>query len=223
MKDNFKNPTQAFEYFFDEILKKGEYCQNTYALYNVSFTVQNPQEKNITTPWRKFNSNYANAEYNWYLSGDRDASQIAKRAPMWKNMMIDGTTEVNSNYGSYWSYDNQLRRVINEIKANKETRRAVVVHFDLNNLDTHKYDTPCNIGLHFQFFNGKLNLSVFARSIDLWYGYGNDQYCFTRLLEDVANEISMQIGNIHWFISNLHLYTNQITKREEYYENLSSL
>ena len=175
MKDNFKNPTQAFEYFFDEILKKGEYCQNTYALYNVSFTVQNPQEKNIMTSWRKFNQNYANAEYKWYVSGDRDASEIAKRAPMWKNMMIDGTTLVNSNYGYYWKYNDQLQRVIDELSNNRETRKAVLVHFDLNNLHTHKFDTPCNIGLHFQIFNGKLNMTIFARSIDIVYGFCNDQ------------------------------------------------
>ncbi len=71
----------------------------TKALFNQSFTLLNPDDKVVTTPQRKFNKDYADYEWAWYLEGNRDASEIAERAKIWKQMMVPTTTEVNSNYG----------------------------------------------------------------------------------------------------------------------------
>ena len=60
----FQNATEAFEYYYDEILKQGEYTNNgTIALYNVCFTISNPMDNVITTPWRKFNTSYSEQEW----------------------------------------------------------------------------------------------------------------------------------------------------------------
>ena len=66
------------------------------------------------------------------MSGNRDAKEIGERAKIWKQMMIPGTTEVNSNYGYFWNYNNQLNRVIDDLKLHKETRRAIIVHYILH-------------------------------------------------------------------------------------------
>ncbi|MGA1049279.1 MAG: thymidylate synthase, partial [Minisyncoccia bacterium] len=115
----YKNPTDAFELLYQDIMSEGEDFANTKAKFNVSFTVDNPLDKVITTPQRKFNQDYAEYEWHWYLKGDRNASEIAERAKIWKQMMIPGTNEVNSNYGFFWNYNNQLVKVIDELKRNK--------------------------------------------------------------------------------------------------------
>jgi len=202
----YKNPTEAFELLYNDIMSEGEDFANTKAKFNASFTIDNPADKVITTPRRKFNQDYAEYEWDWYLKGDRDAKEIAERAKIWNQMMVPGTTEVNSNYGYFWNYNDQLNKVIDELKRNKETRRAIVVHYIIHETDRYKYDTPCNDVLNFYIKDGKLHLTVFARSIDLVFGFCNDQYTFAKLMEIVSEKTGYPIGQMHWFITNLHIY-----------------
>jgi thymidylate synthase len=202
----YKNATDAFELLFSDINANGESFAGTKAKFNVSFTLQDVSNKTVTTPQRKFNEDYAEYEWNWYLKGDRDASEIAERAKIWKQMMVEGTTEVNSNYGYFWNKNYQLSRVIQELKTNKETRRAIVVHYDINELDRYKHDTPCNDVLNFYIKDDKLHLTVFARSIDLVFGFCNDQYTFAKLMEMVAFQLDIPVGEMHWMVTNLHIY-----------------
>jgi thymidylate synthase len=131
----YKNATDAFELLFSDINANGESFAGTKAKFNVSFTLMDPSDKVIVTPERKFNADYANFEFDWYLKGDRDATEIADRAKIWKQMMVPGTSNVVSNYGYFWNYNDQLNRTIKEIKNNKETRRAIIVHYNLDELD----------------------------------------------------------------------------------------
>ena len=202
----YNNATHAFEILFNDIMNLGEDFAGTKAVFNEVFTLVNPTDKVVTTPQRKFNQDYAEYEWNWYLKGDRDAREIAERAKIWKQMMVDGTTEVNSNYGYFWKLNDQLQRAITELRFNPQSRRAIVVHYDINELDRYKYDTPCNDVLNFYIKDDKLHLSVFARSIDLVYGFCNDQYTFAKLMEMVAYQLEIPVGEMHWMVTNLHIY-----------------
>lgn len=208
----YKNATEAFEQAYHYTNAYGQFYASTKAVFNISFTVLNPLDRIITTPVRKFNQEYANFEFQWYLSGNRDALEISERAKIWKQMFVGDTTEVNSNYGYFWNHDSQLDRAIEELKNNPVSRRAMVIHYDIHELDRYKYDTPCNVVLNFHKRDDFLNLTIFARSIDLWYGYSNDQYCFSKLMELVANRLDCKVGQMHWFITNLHLYEKHWNK-----------
>lgn len=210
--NKFKTPTEAFELTYHYINKHGDLFAGTKAIFNASFTIENPLERVIITPARKFNKDYADFEFDWYLSGNRDAFEISEKAKIWKNMMIPGTTEVISNYGYFWNKNNQLDRMIEELKINHNTRRAVLVHYDIEELDLYKYDTPCNLALNFYVIDDKIELSVFSRSIDLWYGFGNDQYCFSKLMELIAKKTKYKVGRMHWHITNFHIYEKQWNK-----------
>lgn len=206
------NVTQAFELLYHDLNTRGEDFAGTRAMFNASFTVLDVKDRVVSTPVRAFKKDYAEYEFNWYLTGNRDAKEIAERAKMWKKMMVGDTTEVNSNYGYFWKYNDQLDRVIKDLKENPNTRRAIVVHYDINELDRYKYDTPCNDALNFYVKDGKLELTVFARSIDLWFGFCNDFYTFSRLQEIVAKETGYKLGSMHWFITNLHIYERHFDK-----------
>ena len=203
----FKTPTEAFEMLYSDIMNEGEDYAGTKALFNQSFTIEDPSDKTINTTWRKFNKDYAEYEWEWYLKGDRNANEIAERAKIWKLMMVPDTGgEVNSNYGYFWNYNDQLDRVVADLKRNKETRRAIIVHYDINELDRYQFDTPCNDVLNFYVKEGKLHLTVFARSIDLVFGFCNDQFTFAKLMEKVSKETGYHVGEMHWLITNLHIY-----------------
>jgi thymidylate synthase len=210
----FNNVTHAFQAFYeylDNEIKEPNFA-GTKALFNISFSVENVVDKSVTHPKRNFKQDYADYEWDWYLKGDRDASEISERAKIWKNMMVAGTTEVNSNYGHFWNKNNQLERVIDLLKKDQNTRRAVVVHYDLDELDRYQYDTPCNMVLNFYVRDNKLQLSVFARSIDLWFGFCNDFYTFSKLMELVSEKTGYEVGDMHWLITNLHIYERHFNK-----------
>jgi len=205
MYKTYATANSAFLDLFKHIMQKGVAVKNTKAINNVSFTIRFPENYNSFTSKRKFSIPYAEAEYQWYLTGDRSVEDIGKRAPLWKTM-ADADGKVWSNYGFHWKQNDQLKRVVSMLVQDKYTRRAVISHYDYNMMHEYSQDTPCNMVLNFQYYDGFLNMTVFARSMDLVFGFCNDQYCFSRLLIDTADKLGFIVGEITFMVSNLHIY-----------------
>lgn len=208
----FNNAQEAFESYYDIISNIGQDFSNTKALFNIGFEILNPLDNYINTDYRKWNPTYAEREWDWYLSGNPSAIEISKFAPIWKNMM-DDKGNVRSNYGWQWKRNNQLDKVVNQLKNNKETRQAVISIYDGKEIDTYSKDTPCTYAVQFTILNNKLNMTVLMRSNDLWYGFCNDQFCFSRLQEMVSIELNVEIGTYYHFAHNLHIYNNFLNKK----------
>ena len=150
-------------------------------------------------------------EWDWYMSGDPNAEDIAKKAPIWYKMM-DSEGCVRSNYGWQWQRNNQLDYVCAKLKDNPDTRHAAISIYDAKEWDTYRKDTPCTYAVQFTVVDNKLNMCVVMRSNDLWYGFCNDQYCFSKLQELVSERTGYEIGTYYHFAHNLHLYNDKITK-----------
>tara|TARA_R110002020_G_scaffold183274_3_gene379418 strand:+ start:3983 stop:4627 length:645 start_codon:yes stop_codon:yes gene_type:complete len=210
----FNKAQEAFEFYYDLISTKGIDFDNTKALFNVGFNILNPLENNIKTKWRNFSNKYAKREWEWYLSGNPNAEEISKYAPTWKNMM-DEDGNVRSNYGWQWKRNDQLNKTIDILKRNKNTRQAAISIYDGKEIKSYSKDTPCTYAINFTIINDKLNMSVLMRSNDLWYGFCNDQYCFSKLQELVCKELNVGIGNYYHFVNNLHIYNNFLNKNYE--------
>ena len=212
----FENATEAFEYYYDEILKNGvETGNGTKALYNVCFTINNSSERNITTPWRKFSNSYAEKEWDWYLSGWPYVTEIKKFAKIWDNMHA-GDDRVNSNYGWQWKRNGQLAKCIDQLKNNPNSRQAWISIYDGKEKDQYKYDTPCTMCVGFDIKNGKLDMTVIMRSNDLVYGFCNDQYCFSKLQQMVADHLDLPVGTYTHFAHDLHIYERHYNMKDKY-------
>jgi thymidylate synthase len=208
MKNNFKDATSAFEYFYDYIMAYGTDTNiGTKAIYNIGFEIENPLNRNITTSWRKFSTKYAEREFNWYQSGNRSVEEIKKYAPIW-DTMHSGDNLVNSNYGYQWMRNDQLNKCINQLKENKNTRQAWFSIFDGKEKEKYTYDTPCTLSVGFDIKPNieRLDMTVLMRSNDLVYGFCNDQYCWTKLQEIVANELNLPVGKYFHYAHDLHIY-----------------
>ena len=206
----FTNAQDAFEYLYNRILSCGFYSdkQHTMAQFNVGFYIINPKDRDINTNWRKWSKKYAEREWQWYLSQNRSVEEIKKFAPTW-DKMHNGDNLVNSNYGWQWGRNNQLDKCIEQLKKDKSTRQAWISIFDGKEKDMYEFDTPCTLAVGFYvlpFDESKLNMTVTMRSNDLVYGFCNDQYCFSKLQELVANELDMEVGEYYHFAHNLHIY-----------------
>ena len=201
----YKNAQLAFEHLYTSINDNGILIDNTKVFYNQGFYILNPLDNKINTDFRKWNLKYANREWDWYLSGNPSAKEISNFAPIWKKHM-DKNGDVRSNYGWQWNRKDSLNKVIDKLKNNKNTRQAVLSIYDSKEIDTYSKDTPCTNSIHFQIINQKLCMTVNMRSNDLWYGFCNDQYCFSKLQELVSLKLNIEIGWYYHFTSNLHLY-----------------
>jgi hypothetical protein len=97
----FKNSQEAFEKLYNNISKNGINYSETKCLHNIGFEILNPLDNIISTDYRNWKPNYAEIEWQWYLSENPNATEIAKFAKIW-NKCMDINGNVNSNYGWQW-------------------------------------------------------------------------------------------------------------------------
>lgn len=211
----FSHSQEAFEYYYQEILDKGSEVNDTKVLYNVGFYLLLPEENIIKTPWRKWSHNYAQYEWQWYLSQNPNAEEISKRAPIWKNMM-DENGNVNSNYGYQWSRNNQLEKVIDILRKDPTSRRGSISLYDGKEIDNYQKDTICTYAINFHIDLDRLNMQVMMRSNDLVFGFCNDQYCFSELQKLVARELDYDIGAYFHYTCNMHIYKRHYNLRQDW-------
>jgi len=209
--NRFSNAQEAFEKIYNHINTRGIDYSGTKSLFNVGFFIDNPLDRDINTAKRNWKKDYAEYEWDWYLSGNRSVSEIKKIAKIW-DTMHNGDDLVNSNYGYQWLRNNQIDYIVDELTKNKHSRRAVISIYDGKEHKDYEYDTPCTLSIGFNIINNKLNMSVYMRSNDVWFGFCNDQYCFSKLLELIANKLKLEVGWYYHHATNMHIYERHFDK-----------
>ena len=215
----FDTADEAFEFYFDEISRRGIMHSGAKAIFNECFTILDPSNCKITTPWRKWYLSYAKQEMEWYNTGDPNikAFEIIRGDSEVPDVWYDHADEdgnVRSNYGWQWQRNDQIGYVVKELKRDNDSRRALITLYDGKEHDTYQNDTPCTLNYHFQIINGKLNLTVMMRSNDLVWGFCNDQYVAQCLMAKIADELNVDLGELTWFASNLHIYPHHEAMRD---------
>ena len=211
----FKFANDAFHDMYWRIVRDGVDFAGTKALFNVGFEIQHPAANAIIDSKikRNWSLEYANAEWRWYLSGDRNIKKLGElygKVPAIWERMADKDGNVNSNYGWQWKRNHQLDLVISLLKNYPETRQAAISIYDGKEINDYANDTPCTYAVQFTVLDDKLNMSVVMRSNDLWYGFCNDQYQFSNLQLLVAQKTGYDVGTYYHFAHNLHLYNDKL-------------
>jgi len=167
---------------------------------------------------RKPNFEYIERELEWYKSMSLNVNDIPGNVPeIWK-MVSDKEGNINSNYGwCIWSKSNfnQYENVLNELKKNKDTRRAVMIynrpsmHYEYNADGMN--DFMCTFANSFFIRNNKLISHYLMRSNDVVFGYGNDYAWAKYVQEKLCNDLKemyhdLEVGDIIWTASNIHVY-----------------
>ena len=213
MKNKFRNANAAYEYLHDKIIREGVDFADTKALFNVGFYITDPMDNKIINRERNWKEEYALAEWQWYLSEDNSIGKLGEiygTIPQIWYKMADAAGKVNSNYGWQWGRNNQIDYIVDLLKNNKDTRQAAISIYDAKEHDCYSKDTPCTYAVQFTILHGRLNMCVVMRSNDLWYGFCNDQYCFSQLQEMISLELGIETGTYYHFAHNMHLYNDKI-------------
>jgi thymidylate synthase len=214
MNNYYQSANSAYEHTLIDILNNGRAYDNTLALFNVGFYLIDPLKNEITNRKRKWSKEYAEAEWQWYLTGDPHIQRLGriygKIPTIWTKMADPRNSTVNSNYGWQWQRNKQIDKIIDLLRKNPETRKAAISIYDGKEINKYSYDTPCTYAIQFTIVDKKLNMCVTMRSNDIWYGFCNDQYCFSKLQEMISNELCIKIGTYYHFAHNMHLYEDKL-------------
>ena len=209
----FRNANEAYEYLHDRIIQDGVDFAGTKALFNVGFYITDPMDNKIINKERNWKKDYAEAEWQWYLKGIPYVFELGniygKIPEIWKRM-ADDSGRVNSNYGYQWNRNGQLDKIIDMLENNSDSRQATISIYDGKEINDYSHDTPCTYAVQFTILHGRLDMCVTMRSNDLWYGFCNDQYCFSELQRLVSTQLNVEPGVYYHFAHNMHLYNDKI-------------
>ncbi|SNX88524.1 thymidylate synthase [Streptomyces sp. TLI_55] len=167
-------------------------------------------------PARILNPAFAVAETVWHLSGSDDPWIFDYNARL-RRYADDGV--LRGAYGPrmrHWAGRvDQLYRVVDILKEDADSRRALIQLYDPA-LDSagHK-DVPCTLGFAFRLRAGRLHMTTTMRGQDVWIGMPYDLFFYTVLHELVAGWLGADLGDFHHQVGSLHIYDNHLDDAEQ--------
>ena len=159
------------------------------------------------------NEGYIMREIAWYSSMSRNVNDIPGKVPhIWKQVATQ-FGRINSNYGwCIFSQENgyQFLHVVNELKENPESRRAIMIYTRPTMWTEYKEDGMsdfmCTNSVQYMIRDGALNAHVNMRSNDAIFGYRNDWAWQKYVLSLMGHSLEVPIGRIYWTAASLHVY-----------------
>lgn len=169
-----------------------------------------PVERVLFHAGRDANPVFHLMESIWMLAGRKDVGFLTQFNRRMKDFSDDGV-EFNAAYGYRWRKHfgiDQLQEIIELLRREPTTRQAVMQIWDSADLTKSSKDKACNTQIIFDVRQNKLNMTVFNRSNDIWWGaYGANAVHFSFLQEFVAAAVGRNVGVYRQISNNLHLYT----------------
>ncbi|MEX0916687.1 MAG: thymidylate synthase [Candidatus Spechtbacterales bacterium] len=177
-------------------------------------------------------------ELLWLISGSSDVKELQKlgvhiwdanaEADYWKpKAKFDG--DLGRVYGVQWrswqgadgTVVDQLKDVIERIKKDPTDRRLIVTAWNPGELSQMALP-PCH--MFFQFFvapstssgqAGKLSLSMYQRSCDMFLGVPFNISSYALLLHMVAQVTGLEAGEFFHILGDTHIYHNHFDQMKE--------
>ena len=162
-------------------------------------------------------------ELLWYLAKSRELSFIGYYIAQYRKESEDGMT-VHGAYGprlfAFEKNDgekvDQIKNIIELLKRNRYSRRAVIQLFDATDIAVERKEVPCTCTLQFMVRGKRLHMFVSMRSNDAYFGLPHDVFAFTMLQEIIARSLNLELGFYKHFVCSLHLYENNVKGAEQF-------
>ena len=172
------------------------------------------------------------SELLWFIEGSRDNNRLkeilSNQKTIWEANAEAGSWkphaqfpgDVGRIYGvqwrswQHWSEPDQqyvaidqLKAVIENIKAKPYSRRHVVTAWNPGELDQMALP-PCHIFFQFYVDNGKLSMQMYQRSCDMFLGVPFNISSYALLLHMVAQVTEHEPGDFIHTLGDAHIYHN---------------
>ena len=216
MELNVRNVNEAFSRVFQELKTQNLEPERTrngpaIAFPGIVTTIYDrPDERVLFHAGRDANPIFHLMESIWILAGRRDVRFLTLFNKRMSDFSDDGLT-FNAAYGYRWRKhfgSDQLVEIVQTLQRDPKTRQAVLQIWDHQDLTKATKDKACNTQVIFDTRGDVLNMTVFNRSNDIWWGaYGANAVHFSMLQEFVSAATMFPLGEYRQVSNNFHLYT----------------
>lgn len=185
---------------------------------------------------KKVNFNAVASELLWFIEGSDDERRLAEihygkpreelvgKTTIWTANAdaqgvalgyenTDTVKKLGPVYGVQWRNWNgidQLAKLIEQIKANPQSRRHILSAWNVSDIDAMALP-PCHTFSQFYVTNqGELNCNLYQRSADLFLGVPFNIASYALLTHMIAKVCKLKPGTFTHTIGDAHIYENHI-------------
>jgi thymidylate synthase len=161
-------------------------------------------------------------ELLWFLKGETNTRYLKENGVSIWDEWADANGELGPVYGYQWRswpapdgrHIDQIAKVVNDIKANPNSRRLIVSAWNVADLDKMAL-LPCHAFFQFYVADGKLSCQLYQRSADLFLGVPFNIASYALLTMMVAQVCGLKPGEFVHALGDTHLYLNHLDQARE--------
>ena len=174
-------------------------------------------------------------ELLWFLNGSTNNNELKNQGVhIWDEWETE-IGDLGPIYGYQWrswpttngEQIDQIKKVIDQIKHNPDSRRIIVSAWNVADLPDETISPQKNVAnkkmalapCHalFQFFvsGGKLSCQLYQRSCDTFLGLGFNIASYSLLTSMIAQQCDLKIGEFIWTGGDVHLYLNHLEQARQ--------
>lgn len=156
-------------------------------------------------------------ELLWFLKGDTNIKYLNDNGVTIWDEWADEHGNLGPVYGYQWrswpTPDNgtvdQISQVLDQIKANPDSRRLIVSAWNVADIDKMKLP-PCHCFFQFYVANGTLSCQLYQRSADIFLGVPFNIASYALLMLMFAQVSDLKPGEFIHTLGDAHLYLNHL-------------
>ncbi len=154
-------------------------------------------------------------ELLWFVKGLTNVGWLQERGVTIWDEWADEDGELGPVYGKQWRAwtgpdgreIDQLAQLIEQIKANPDSRRLVVSAWNPYDVPSMALP-PCHTLFQFKVLGGRLHLQLYQRSADMFLGVPFNIASYALLLAMVAQAAGLEPGEFVHTFGDAHIYSN---------------
>jgi thymidylate synthase len=162
------------------------------------------------------------AELLWFIKGETNTGYLRDNGVSIWDEWADADGDLGPVYGYQWRswpapdgrHIDQLAQVIEQIKADPDSRRHVVSAWNVADLDAMAL-LPCHAFFQFYVADGKLSCQMYQRSADVFLGVPFNVASYALLTRMVAQVTGLEVGDFVHTLGDAHLYLNHLDQARE--------
>ncbi|WP_027003999.1 thymidylate synthase [Hugenholtzia roseola] len=152
-------------------------------------------------------------ELLWFLRGESNIKFLKENGVTIWDEWADEKGELGRIYGVQWREwglkIDQIKDLVKGLKNNPDSRRHIVSAWNVSEINEMALP-PCHILFQCYVANGKLSLSMYQRSCDVFLGLPFNIASYALLTHMLAHVCGLQVGELIINIGDAHLYQNHI-------------
>jgi thymidylate synthase len=156
-------------------------------------------------------------ELLWFLRGETNVAWLNERGVKIWDEWASEEGELGPIYGYQWrswptadgGHVDQISRVIEQIRADPDSRRHIVSAWNVGQLDAMRLP-PCHLLFQFWVGNERLSCQLYQRSADVFLGVPFNIASYALLTEMVAQVCGFAPGELIVTLGDAHLYSNHL-------------